>query len=97
MPSAVARRAAIPYYSVVPDPEPGGGYAAWAPALPDCRARSATIGEAIAAVREVIEACLERMVAEGLPPPEDAAPLVISVEVAAPAERSHHAFPDRRK
>ena len=73
------------YYSVALEREPdAAGYTAWVPALPDCRAREDTINEAIAAVREEIEARLRRLAEEGRPPPDDVASLVVSVAVSAP-------------
>lgn len=78
----------MPYYSVVVDPAPDAlGYTAWAPSLPDCRVQGDTVEAAIATVRPAIESRLQRLADEGHLPPADVAPLIISVEVAAPSVR----------
>ena len=76
----------MPYYSVVIDQEPDDGeYTAWAPALPDCRARGETMAAAIARVQSSLTARLERLAKEGRPPPDEGAPsVIVLVEVAAP-------------
>ena len=76
----------MPYYSVVIDQEPDdGGYTAWAPALPDCRARGETMPAVITGVQRSLEARLRRLSEEGRPPPDEGAPsVIVVVEVAAP-------------
>ncbi len=77
----------MPYYSVVIDQEPDdSGYTAWAPALPDCRARGETMAAVITGVQTSLQARLRRLAEEGRPPPDDVAPrVVVLVEVSTPA------------
>ena len=69
-------------YTVILEPEEGGGYHVYCPALRGCHSYGDTVEEALHNIREAIELYLEDMKAEGEPlPVEDI--LVNAVEVAA--------------
>ncbi|MBI5190354.1 MAG: type II toxin-antitoxin system HicB family antitoxin [Nitrospirae bacterium] len=67
-------------YTVIFEDEEGGGFHVYCPALPGCHSYGGTKDEALANIREAIEAYLESLKKDGLPFPEDSAE---KVEVAA--------------
>ncbi len=70
------------HYTVILEPEEEGGYHAFCPALPGCHTQGDTLEEALANIREAIQAYLESLKLEGEPiPVEDF--LIKPVEVAA--------------
>ncbi len=69
-------------YSVVFEREEDGGYHAFVPALHGCHSQGDTIEEAVANVREAMEAYIESLKAAGEPMPEEDI-FVKPVEVAA--------------
>lgn len=69
------------HFTVMLEREEGGGYHAFCPALKGCHTQGDTLDEALANVREAIEAYLESLRADGEPlPVEDI--LIKPVEVA---------------
>jgi predicted RNase H-like HicB family nuclease len=56
-------------YTVIFEAQAEGGYHALCPALPGCHSEGDTLDEAIANVREAIEAYLESLQAHGEPAP----------------------------
>jgi predicted RNase H-like HicB family nuclease len=69
-------------YTVILEPEEGGGYHAFCPALRGCHTQGDTLEEALANIREAIQAYLESLKLDGEPiPVEDF--LIKPVEVAA--------------
>ncbi len=69
-------------YTVILEPEEGGGYHAFCPALRGCHTQGDTLEEAIENIREAIQAYLESLKLDGEPAPvEDF--LIKPVEVAA--------------
>lgn len=69
------------HFTVILEREPEGGYHASCPALKGCHSEGDTIEEAVANIREAIEAYLESLAANGEPiPVEDL--LFKPVEVA---------------
>jgi predicted RNase H-like HicB family nuclease len=69
-------------YTVILEPEEGGGYHAFCPALRGCHSQGDTLEEALANIREAIQAYLESLKLDGEPiPVEDF--LIKPVEVAA--------------
>jgi predicted RNase H-like HicB family nuclease len=70
------------HYTVLLEREEDGGYHAYCPTLKGCHSQGDTLDEALANIREAIEAYLESLKAEGEPIPlEDI--LIKPVEVAA--------------
>ena len=70
------------HYTVILEREADGGYHAFCPALKGCHSQGDTLDEAVANIREAIEAYLESLKAEGEPPPEEDI-LIKPIEVAA--------------
>jgi predicted RNase H-like HicB family nuclease len=69
-------------YTVILEPEEGGGYHAFCPALRGCHTQGDSLEEALANIREAIQAYLESLKLDGEPiPVEDF--LIKPVEVAA--------------
>jgi predicted RNase H-like HicB family nuclease len=69
-------------YTVILEPEEGGGYHAFCPALKGLHTYGATLEEAIANAREAVEVYLESLKAHNEPPPvEDI--VIKPIEVAA--------------
>ncbi len=69
-------------YTVLLKPEPDGGYAVSAPALPGLHTLGDTEEEALANAREAIELYLEELTARGEPAPEEVGPPhLVAVEV----------------
>lgn len=69
-------------YTVILEPEEGGGYHVYCPALPGCSTFGATTEEALANVRDAIEGYIASLKKAGEPIPSDDV-LVRPVEVAA--------------
>jgi predicted RNase H-like HicB family nuclease len=71
-------------YSIVVEPEEGGGYYVTVPALPGCFTRAGTIDEGRVRAVEAIEVHIAGLLADGEPVPEEAeAPQLMAVTVAA--------------
>ena len=70
-------------YSVILEPQPGGGFTVLVPALPEVVTEGDTEREALANVEEAIRAVLEYRRAHGLTIPSDASPEIRRVTVAA--------------
>jgi antitoxin HicB len=58
-------------YRILLTPEPDGGYTVKVPAIRGCITYGETIEEAIAMAKDAIEGCLEVLIEEGQPIPED--------------------------
>ena len=70
------------HYTVLLEREEDGGYHAFCPALKGCHSQGDTLDEALANIREAIQAYLESLKEEGEPiPVEDI--LIKPIEVAA--------------
>lgn len=71
-------------YSIVLEPEEGGGFAVMVPALPGCFTQGRTADEAIERAAEAIRVHIAGLEADGEPIPEEAAPArLVRVTVAA--------------
>jgi antitoxin HicB len=70
-------------YSVILEPQEGGGFTVLVPALPEIVTEGETEQEALANVEEVIRAVLEYRQEQGMTPPSDAHPEIRHVTVAA--------------
>jgi len=71
----------VRHYTVILEREEDGGYHAYCPALKGCHSQGDTLEEAVANIREAIEAYLQSLKAEGeRAPVEDI--LIKPVEVA---------------
>ena len=70
-------------YTVIIEPEEGGGYHVYCPALEGCHSYGDTIEEALANIRDAIEGYIESLRKAGDPIPEDVPVQVQPVEVAA--------------
>ena len=71
-------------YRIVLEPDPeDGGYVVHCPALPGCYSQGNTREEALANIREAIEAYVESLRKDNLPLPTDMEPEIIAVEVHA--------------
>ncbi len=70
-------------YTVIIEPEEGGGYHIYCPALRGCHSYGDTVEEALANIRDAISGYLESLRKEGEPIPEDVPIQVQPVEVAA--------------
>jgi antitoxin HicB len=70
-------------YSVILEPQEGGGFTVLVPALPEVVTEGDTEQEALANVEEAIRAILEYRREQGLTPPSDAHPEIRHVTVAA--------------
>ena len=69
-------------YTVILEPEDGGGYHVYCPALSGCSTFGATTEEALANIRDAIEGYIASLKKAGQPIPSDDV-LVRPVEVAA--------------
>ena len=69
-------------YTVILEPQEGGGFTVLVPALPEVVTEGGTEEEALAMARDAIELVLAHRTEEGLPIPADAAPEVRQVTVA---------------
>ncbi len=58
-------------YTVILDPQPGGGYHIFCPALPGCRSEGDTLEEALANIKEAIQVYLESLKAHGETAPHE--------------------------
>jgi antitoxin HicB len=70
-------------YTVVLEPQPGGGFTVLVPALPEVVTEGDTENEALAMATEAIELALDYRRDNGLEIPKDASPRVKKVAVAA--------------
>jgi predicted RNase H-like HicB family nuclease len=70
-------------YTVVVHPAEEGGYWVDVPALPGCYSQGETADEALAGIREAIEAHIEAMREEGQPIPDERGFVIQQVEVVA--------------
>lgn len=70
-------------YSVILEPQEGGGFTVLVPALPEVVTEGDTEQEALANVEEAIRAILEYRREQGMMPPSDAHPEIRHVTVAA--------------
>jgi antitoxin HicB len=71
-------------YTIVVEPEQGGGYYISVPALPGCFTRGATLSECAQRAVEAIEVHIAGLEADGEPVPDEvAAPQLLAVTVAA--------------
>lgn len=71
-------------YTIVVEPEQGGGYFVAVPALPGCFTRGNTIEECRERAVEAIEVHIAGLQADGEPVPDElAAPQLLAVTVAA--------------
>jgi predicted RNase H-like HicB family nuclease len=71
-------------YTIVVEPEDGGGYFVTVPALPGCFTRGRTIEECRARAVEAIEVHIAGLRADGEPVPDEVgAPQLLAVTVAA--------------
>jgi predicted RNase H-like HicB family nuclease len=72
-------------YTIIlqPDTE-DGGFTVTVPALPGCVTQGASVDQAIAMAREAIQLYIESLVADGVPVPEESAPIhALTISVAA--------------
>jgi len=71
-------------YRIVLEPDAeDGGYVVHCPALPGCYSQGDTKEEALANIREAIEAYVESLKKDKLPVPLDIEPEILAVEVHA--------------
>ena len=70
-------------FSVILEPQPGGGFTVLVPALPEVVTEGETEEEALVNAEEAIRAVLEYRRAHGLTIPADAPPEIRRVTVAA--------------
>ena len=71
-------------YSIVLEPEEGGGYAVTVPALPGCFTNGQTADEAMEHAVEAISVHIAGLLADGEPVPEEhEPPRLVTVTVAA--------------
>jgi predicted RNase H-like HicB family nuclease len=71
-------------YTIVVEPEEGGGYFVTVPALPGCFTRGRTIDECRERAAEAIAVHIAGLQADGEPVPEEvASPQLLAVTVAA--------------
>ncbi len=72
---------------LTPDLE-DGGFVAECPAIPGCVSEGETIEDALANIKEAIEACLESLAARGEPLPAEGTVVVASVDAIVPTPAS---------
>ena len=70
-------------YTVILEPQPGGGFTALVPALPEVVTEGETEKEALAMAQDAIALVLAHRRESGLPIPKDALPSLHKVTVAA--------------
>ncbi len=70
-------------YTVILEPQEGGGFTVLVPALPEVVTEGDTEEEALAMAQDAIELVLAHRSQEGLPIPADTAPAIRKVTVAA--------------
>ncbi|MBE3134464.1 MAG: type II toxin-antitoxin system HicB family antitoxin [Acidobacteria bacterium] len=72
-------------YTIIlqPDTE-DGGFTVTVPTLPGCVTQGASLDQAVAMAREAIQLYIESLVADGVPVPEESAPIqALTISVAA--------------
>jgi predicted RNase H-like HicB family nuclease len=62
-------------FRIILEKEKEGGYHVFCPVLPGCHAQGETIDEGIRNIREAIQLCVESLVKDGLPVPEEDIPI----------------------
>lgn len=72
-------------YSVILEPQEGGGFTVLVPALPEVVTEGETEEEALLMAEEAISLALEYRHEHGLPIPKDAEPLIKKVKIPAAA------------
>ncbi len=71
-------------YKIIVEPDPeDGGFVVHCPALPGCYSQGETRDEAIANIREAIEAYIGSLKKDNLPIPSGVEPEIVSVNVHA--------------
>jgi antitoxin HicB len=70
-------------FTVILQPQPGGGFTVLVPALPEVATEGETEEEALAMARDAIRLVLDYRKEQGLPAPKDATPAIRKVMVAA--------------
>lgn len=70
-------------YTVILEPQPGGGFTVLVPALPEVVTEGDTEEQALAMAADAIRLVLDHRKEHGLPIPADTAPSVRKVTVAA--------------
>ena len=70
-------------FSVILEPQPGGGFTVLVPSMPEVVTEGDTEQEALANAEEAIRAVLQYRRAHGLPIPSDTRPEIRRVTVAA--------------
>jgi antitoxin HicB len=70
-------------FTVVLEPQPGGGFTVSVPALPEVVTEGESEAEALQMAEEAIRAVLEYRRDHGMPIPTDAAPTIRKITVAA--------------
>ena len=74
----------MPTYTIVVEPEEGGGYYVTVPALPGCFTRGSTVEECRERAVEAIEVHVAGLQADGEPVPEEVgAPPLLAVTVTS--------------
>jgi predicted RNase H-like HicB family nuclease len=58
-------------FAVIFEKEEEGGYHIFCPVLPGCHTQSETIDEGVRNIREAIQFCIDTLVEDGLPVPEE--------------------------
>ena len=70
-------------YTVILEPQPGGGFTVLVPALPEVVTEGDSEEEALAMARDAIRLSLDDRREQGLPAPADTTPAMRTVTVAA--------------
>ena len=68
---AVKHRNTTHRFTVIFEKEDDGGYHVFCPTLPGCHTQSESVDEGLANIREAIQLCVESLVEDGLPIPEE--------------------------
>ena len=69
-------------YTVILEPESEGGFSVYVPSLPGCASQGETLEDALANIREAIEAHLLGLQDDGVPIPEEHA-ILKEVDITA--------------
>jgi antitoxin HicB len=75
-------------YTIQLEPDDGGGFNVYVPALPGCVTQGETFQEAVAMAQEAIQGYLEALAKQGEPIPEEPQPtrrVSVAICVASPA------------